>query len=98
MNFTFWDIGGRADHRPYWGDYGSGADAIIFVVDSSDPSRYEEALRELEAVLKNPKFLGIPLLIMANKQDKGFKKTSAGERAVLFQEVPLHYFPNSSSF
>ncbi|MCK5183380.1 MAG: hypothetical protein KAQ95_03660, partial [Candidatus Heimdallarchaeota archaeon] len=44
--------------------------AIIFVVDSADRDRIEEAKIELWKVLLDPQYPDAPLLIVANKQDK----------------------------
>merc|ERR1719233_812004 len=35
-SFTFYDLGGDEDERQDWGDYTKSADAIIWVVDSSE--------------------------------------------------------------
>ncbi|CAF1056218.1 unnamed protein product [Adineta steineri] len=42
---------------------------LIFVVDSNDRDRIGEASEELQRMLENDEFKGVPLLIFANKQD-----------------------------
>lgn len=45
------------------------ADAIVFVVDSVDVERMEEAKMELMRTAKSPDNSQVPILILANKQD-----------------------------
>lgn len=47
----------------------SQAHGIIFVVDSSDYSRLDEAKQVLQDLLSNEKISGKPILLLANKQD-----------------------------
>lgn len=42
---------------------------IVWVIDSSDSRRLEETGYELSALLDEEKLAGVPLLILANKQD-----------------------------
>ena len=48
--FNIWDIGGQDKTRPLWRSYTRATDAIIFVVDSSDKERLEEAKLELQRI------------------------------------------------
>ncbi|KAG8004442.1 ADP-ribosylation factor-like protein 11, partial [Nibea albiflora] len=43
--------------------------ALVFVVDSSDPARLPEAQKVLKKVLADEKLRGIPLMVLANKKD-----------------------------
>ena len=53
-----------------WKHYYADADAIIFVVDAADSSRFQEAKETLEDVLSHPSLdPDAPMLIFANKQD-----------------------------
>ena len=47
----------------------TGVSAVVFVVDSTDHSRFNEAKVELHRALCHPRLHGIPLLVFANKQD-----------------------------
>jgi len=69
FKLNVWDIGGQKTIRPYWKNYFENTDALIYVVDSSDRRRLEEASDELQALLEEDKLGGIPVLIFANKQD-----------------------------
>ncbi|XP_015785225.1 ADP-ribosylation factor-like protein 4C [Tetranychus urticae] len=68
-NFVFWDIGGQDKLRPLWRSYTRCTDGIVFVVDSVDEERMEEAKMELLRTAKSPENAGVPFLILANKQD-----------------------------
>lgn len=65
----FWDLGGQERLRSIWGKYYADAHALIFVVDSADPVRFEEARCTFEEVRSNDELKGIPVLVIANKQD-----------------------------
>lgn len=69
VSFTIWDIGGQDKLRPLWIPYTRCTDGIIFVVDSVDEDRFEEARIELMRTLKFPQNNHVPLLILANKHD-----------------------------
>ena len=65
---VLWDIGGQKSLRPFWRTYFEDAsDGLVWVIDSTDTSRLQEALRELVAQLQLAKCL--TLAIVANKQD-----------------------------
>ena len=42
---------------------------MIFVVDSADKERIEVAKQELELMLQEEELKGVPVLLLANKQD-----------------------------
>ncbi|KPM05838.1 ADP-ribosylation factor-like protein 4C-like protein [Sarcoptes scabiei] len=69
VSFTIWDIGGQDKLRPLWIPYTRCTDGIIFVVDSVDEDRFEEARIELMRTLKFPQNAHVPVLILANKHD-----------------------------
>uniref|UniRef100_A0A670JYD8 ARF like GTPase 13A n=1 Tax=Podarcis muralis TaxID=64176 RepID=A0A670JYD8_PODMU len=64
------DLPGGQQSLGTWRDQYSTAHGIIFVLDSSDVARMEEAKKTLSCVLGHPKVSGKPLLLLANKQDK----------------------------
>lgn len=67
--FKIWDAGGQDKIRPLWRSYTRSSDGIIFVVDSDDKERLEEAKIELIKLVRSPDNPGLPILIVANKQD-----------------------------
>ncbi|KAF3692345.1 ADP-ribosylation factor-like protein 4A [Channa argus] len=69
VTFHFWDAGGQEKLRPLWKSYTRCTDGIVFVVDSVDAERMEEAKTELHKIAKTSENQGVPLLVVANKQD-----------------------------
>ncbi|KAG5679125.1 hypothetical protein PVAND_008717 [Polypedilum vanderplanki] len=69
ISFLIWDVGGQEKIRALWKSYWRCTDGIIFVVDSCDLERMEEAKMELMKTAKCPDNHGTPILILANKQD-----------------------------
>ena len=43
IQLNVWDIGGQRRLRPYWANYFENTDVLIFVVDSADSKRLQEA-------------------------------------------------------
>ena len=64
-------MGGEDKIRPLWRHYYQEINAIIFVIDSNDRDRKEEAKHELHTVLSEEELTGVPLLVYANKQVSG---------------------------
>lgn len=69
FKLNVWDIGGQKHIRPYWKNYYQNTDAIVYMIDSADKRRTDEAADELDQLLKEPDLAGIPVLVYANKQD-----------------------------
>lgn len=69
MSFTVWDVHGGDKARPAWSRYFSGCDGLVFVIDGTDQSRFTEAKDELHWVLKSEEVMGVPLIVLINKQD-----------------------------
>ncbi|XP_046856584.1 ADP-ribosylation factor-like protein 15 [Xenia sp. Carnegie-2017] len=61
------ELGGAVEQ--YWCHYYCGAEGIVFVIDSSDNRHLEQAAECLSRLLNHPILSGLPLLILANKQD-----------------------------
>jgi GTPase SAR1 family protein len=53
----------------FWRQYYSGAGIILFIIDSSDTQRVTNAKDELYRLIYEDELIGIPLLVIANKQD-----------------------------
>lgn len=66
---TVWDVGGQRAMREHWKSFHHDAAALVFVVDSSDVARLDEARGELEKTLRSEQLRGRPLVLLANKQD-----------------------------
>jgi len=69
ISFTVWDVGGQDKIRRLWRYYFQGTQGLVFVVDSSDRDRVEDAREELMQVLGEDEMRGAALLVLANKQD-----------------------------
>ena len=64
-----WDVGGQDRVRPLWKSYTRATDGMVFVVDSDDTERMEEARVELARVARTNEAISVPILVIANKQD-----------------------------
>jgi small GTP-binding protein len=69
ISFTVWDVGGQNKLRPLWRHYYQGISGLIFVVDSNDETRLDEAQKELHSILQNEDMQSVIVLVLANKQD-----------------------------
>ncbi len=69
MILTFWDVGGQLKLRTLWYRYYADAQGLIYVIDSADIERFEEASLAFEAVKEQAHYHAIPILLVANKQD-----------------------------
>jgi len=69
ISFTVWDVGGQDRIRPLWRFYYQGTQGLVYVVDSSDRDRIEDAREELTRILENEEMRDAALLVFANKQD-----------------------------
>merc|ERR1719221_1309512 len=69
ISFTVWDVGGQDKIRPLWKHYYHGTNGLIFVVDSNDQERLEDAREELMRMLLEDEMRAAVLLVLANKQD-----------------------------
>merc|ERR1719159_1559061 len=71
VEFTAFDMSGQNRYRNLWEHYYKDAEAIVFVVDSTDRLRFVVARNELEQLLTSPQMLQrkTPILFFANKMD-----------------------------
>ncbi|XP_036293280.1 ADP-ribosylation factor 1-like [Pipistrellus kuhlii] len=69
VRFTVWDVGGQDKVRPLWRHYFQNTQGLVFVVDSNDPERGNEAREELLRMLAEDELRDAALLVFANKQD-----------------------------
>merc|ERR1711879_293398 len=77
INFTVWDIGGQDKIRKLWRYYYNNTQGVIFVVDSNDRDRMEEAREELMTMMNEDEMHDAALLVLANKQDLPNSMTAA---------------------
>eukprot|EP01121_Diplochlamys_sp_Union-15-3_P011283 TRINITY_DN3250_c0_g3_i2.p1 TRINITY_DN3250_c0_g3~~TRINITY_DN3250_c0_g3_i2.p1 ORF type:complete len:181 (-),score=38.40 TRINITY_DN3250_c0_g3_i2:41-583(-) len=69
INFNVWDVGGQDKIRPLWRHYYQNTQGVIYVVDSNDRDRVDEAALELQKILKEDEMRDAVVLVLANKQD-----------------------------
>jgi len=69
ISFTVWDVGGQDKIRPLWRHYYQGTEGLIFVIDSNDRDRTEDAREELNKMLNEDEMRDAAVLVFANKQD-----------------------------
>jgi len=83
MYMKLWDVGGQLSLRKLWQSYYTSCHAIVFIIDSTDigdgnldhdshegNGRLDECRLVLEDVLQSSDTEGVPVLILANKQDR----------------------------
>ena len=69
LTFNCWDIGGQLKLRNLWQHYYDNNNGLMFVVDSNDPDRIDEAREALMSVILADEMAGVPVMVYANKQD-----------------------------
>ncbi|KAL8272959.1 hypothetical protein Esti_003127 [Eimeria stiedai] len=69
FRLSVWDVGGQRTIRAFWRHYFECTDGLIWVVDSADSPRMHTCKQELHRLLKEERLAGVPILILANKQD-----------------------------
>ena len=69
ISMTVWDVGGQDKIRKLWKHYFQGSNALIFVVDSTDRDRIQDAQEEMMKIMNDDEMRNACLLVFANKQD-----------------------------
>ena len=64
VTFTVWDVGGQKKIRNLWNYYYQGTQGLIYVIDSSDIERLEEANEQMHSILENDCMRGVPVVII----------------------------------
>ncbi|XP_069320337.1 ADP-ribosylation factor-like protein 13A [Eulemur rufifrons] len=67
---SIYDLNGDRKGREMWPNYYARANGLVFVLDSSDIERMQEAKIILTRLLADKRVAGKPILLLANKQDK----------------------------
>ncbi|CAI2734460.1 unnamed protein product [Schistosoma spindalis] len=69
IRLKFWDLGGQEELQSLWDKYYAESNGVIYVVDSADSDRFDESKDAFDKMVRNPVLEGVPLLVLANKQD-----------------------------
>ena len=69
LQLVAWDVGGRDKIRALWRHYYQDTSGLIFVVDSNDRERIDEAKEQLHQMANEDLLREVPILVFANKQD-----------------------------
>ena len=70
VNIHAFDLGGHHAMRKVWREYFPKIDAVVYLVDAADPTRFQESKAELDKLLNNEDIGNIPVLVLGNKIDK----------------------------
>merc|ERR1711990_864219 len=92
--FTVWDVGGQDKIRKLWRHYYQNTQGLIFVVDSNDRDRVDDAREELTKMLNEDEMRDAVLLVFANKQDLPNAMTAAE----VTEKLGLHNMRNRQWF
>lgn len=100
-SYQVWDVGGQEKLRPLWKSYTRRTDGLVFVVDAADPERMEEARLELHKMARSQENQGVPILVLANKQDlPGAMSAIQVDKALFLHELSpstLHHTQGCSA-
>jgi len=69
LSDNFQDVGGQDKIRPLWRHYYTGTQGLIFVIDSADHERIEEAKQEFLRIVNDREMKDSVTLLFANKMD-----------------------------
>ncbi len=94
ISFTVWDVGGQNKIRALWRHYYQNTQGVIFVIDSNDRERIEDAREELQKMLNEDELRDAVLLVFANKQDLPNAMTAAE----ITDKLQLHSLRNRNWF
>ena len=93
VKFNVWDVGGQDKIRPLWRHYYTGTQGLVFVVDSQDRERIDEAKQELHRILTDREMKECLLLVFANKQDLPGGALSS---SIFISSIP-NFYPQAMS-
>uniref|UniRef100_A0A7S3DEW0 ADP-ribosylation factor-like protein 13B n=1 Tax=Palpitomonas bilix TaxID=652834 RepID=A0A7S3DEW0_9EUKA len=69
LSVTIFDVGGGNRIRGIWERYYSEVHGVVFLIDSTDPTRFDEVKEVLGEAMNHRFIKGKPVLFLANKQD-----------------------------
>ena len=63
------DLGGHSMARTLWGDFCARVNAVVYIIDASDRTRFAESAEELRRLLEIPGIERMPITVLGNKID-----------------------------
>uniref|UniRef100_A0A0K8TN62 ADP-ribosylation factor-related protein 1 n=1 Tax=Tabanus bromius TaxID=304241 RepID=A0A0K8TN62_TABBR len=69
VTLVFWDLGGQQELQSLWDKYYQESHGIIYIIDSNDRDRMEDSKKVFDNMIRSDHLSGVPLLLLANKQD-----------------------------
>eukprot|EP00041_Stephanoeca_diplocostata_P001875 m.21898 g.21898 ORF g.21898 m.21898 type:complete len:202 (+) comp12564_c0_seq2:277-882(+) len=70
VRLVFWDLGGDSELQCLWEKYYKEVHAVVFVIDSTDKKRLQQSKEAFDLMVESHELDGVPLLLLANKQDR----------------------------
>lgn len=69
IRMNFWDLGGQKELQCLWDKYYAESHGVIYIIDSSDREHIPASKETFDRVISSESLAGVPLLVLANKQD-----------------------------
>ncbi len=96
-----WDAPGQKSYRDSWSSGFPGTSIFLFVLDTSDAIRFDEAKKELDNVVNNLNTRGIPLMVCFHKMDledaqANYVKARGTLKLPLIKERPVQWLKTSA--
>jgi len=92
LEFLTYDAPGQTKFQKLWLPYLKNQDGLVFVFDSADKLRYEEAKEMLHRIANMPQTKNLPLLILFNKVDLFKPDIIFIEKAIGIPELGKRHF------
>ncbi|MHA1157022.1 MAG: ADP-ribosylation factor family protein [Candidatus Heimdallarchaeota archaeon] len=69
LQLNIFDLGGQRGFRNFWAQINERSDAVVYIVDGSDESNFDESREVFHKVIETQINEGIPVLVLLNKAD-----------------------------
>lgn len=69
LHLKIFDLGGQISFRSFWTQINEKSDAVVYIVDGSDKSNFEESREVFHKVVETQINQEIPVLVLLNKAD-----------------------------
>jgi ADP-ribosylation factor-like protein 13B len=99
IKLKVYDLGGNSQFRRVWQRFYAEIWGFIYVVDASDPDRFEESSKTLQEMISHKMVKDKPFIVVANKQDKpgaiqaaALKMRFQMGRKITFHDAVATYF------